>query len=52
MFRVSVVCTHFCKNSNVTTKVAFGYGCHMEHFKDKIVYLCKGIVWFRGGLAH
>ncbi len=44
MLGVSMVCTHFCKISNVTRKGAFGYGCHMEHFKDKIVHLYKGIV--------
>lgn len=44
MLGVRMVWAHFCKNSNVTTKVVVGYGCHMEHFKDKIVHLYKGIV--------
>jgi hypothetical protein len=36
MLGVTIVWAHFCKNSNVTTKVAFGYGCHMEHFNTKV----------------
>ncbi len=51
MLGVRMVWAHFCKNSNVTTKVVVGYGCHMEHFKDKIVHLYKGIVWFKGGFG-